>query len=125
MAIGNSRLVSLENDHVTFRYKVRSSKAEWKTKRLPAVEFLRRFTLHVLPPGFVRIRYSGFLANRNRRDAVAKCREQLGDRPVEEAIKKVEKDHQPKGSRCPKCEGAKLIEVRGLAREPSNSRAPP
>ena len=125
VAIGNSRLVSLEDDHVTFRYKIRSSEAEWRSKRLPAVEFLRRFTLHVLPPGFVRIRYFGFLANRNRRDAVAKCREQLGDRSVEEAIKTVEKDRPPTGPRCPKCEKGTLVEVRGLARDPPNSRAPP
>ena len=110
---------------MTFRYKARSSEAEWKTKRLSAVEFLRRFTLHVLPPGFVRIRYFGFLANRNRRDAVAKCREQLGEHLVDQAIGKVEKDRPPRGLRCPKCEGATLVEVRGLAREPPNSRAPP
>lgn len=125
VAIGNSRLVSLENDHVTFRYKKRSSEPEWKTKRLPAVEFLRRFTLHVLPPGFVRIRYFGFLANRNRREAVAKCREQLGERAVEEAVRKVEGDREPQGPKCPHCQLSTLIEIRGLPRDSPNSRAPP
>ncbi len=125
VAIGNSRLVSLENDHVTFRYKKCSSEPEWKTKRLPAVEFLRRFTLHVLPPGFVRIRYFGFLANRNRRKAVATCRNQLGGQLVDEAIRKVESERLPVGPKCPTCEQATLVEIRGLPREPPHSRGPP
>ena len=126
VAIGNSRMVALDNDHVTFRYKDRSADSAWKTSTIPAVEFLRRFTLHVLPPGFVRIRYFGFLAHRNRREAIARCREQLGVREVEKAAEKVEEAKEPAGPRCPICEATGLVPIRGLPRETStHPRAPP
>ncbi len=50
----------------------------WRTMTLTAVEFVRRFLMHVLPAGFVRIRHYGLLANRHRREKLALCRELLG-----------------------------------------------
>ena len=65
VAIANSRLIALEDGMVTFRYKDRKNNS-LKPTTISAVEFIRRFLLHSLPQGFVRIRHYGFLANRNR-----------------------------------------------------------
>lgn len=66
VAIANSRLVALDDGMVTFRYKDRKNN-RLKHNTISAVEFIRRFLLHTLPKGFVRIRHYGFLANRNRK----------------------------------------------------------
>jgi hypothetical protein len=73
VAISNSRPLSLENGRVTFAWKDYAGGNQSKTMTLDAVEFIRRFLLHVLPFGFVRIRHFGFLANRGRRENVALC----------------------------------------------------
>jgi hypothetical protein len=65
VAIANARLTALEDGNVSFRYKDRKNNI-LKTATISAVEFIRRFLLHTLPSGFVRIRHYGFLANRNR-----------------------------------------------------------
>jgi hypothetical protein len=64
VAIANSRLLELEEGKVSFRYKDRK-KRRFRKATISAVEFIRRFLLHTLPQGFVRIRHYGFLANRN------------------------------------------------------------
>ena len=66
VAISNNRLLDIAEDKVTFRYKDHLHEALQKTMTLGAGEFIRRFLLHVLPEGFQRIRYYGFLANRYR-----------------------------------------------------------
>jgi hypothetical protein len=79
IAISDSRLVDSSNGQVTFRYKnYREAHPTPKPMTLPASEFLRRFLLHVLPAGFHRIRYYGFLGHRHRREKLARCRELLG-----------------------------------------------
>jgi hypothetical protein len=67
IAIANSRIRSLNDGMVSFRYKDRKNNS-LKQTTISAVEFIRRFLLHTLPQGFVRIRHYGFLANRNRTD---------------------------------------------------------
>ena len=82
VAISNSRLMRLENDQVTFTYKDYSQSGRRREMVLPAEEFIRRFLLHVLPEGFVRIRYYGLLSNRYRAENLALCRELLaGEAP--------------------------------------------
>ena len=66
VAISNHRLVSFANGQVTFRWRDSAHNNEQKLLTLSLHEFLRRFLLHVLPQGFVRIRNFGFLANRRR-----------------------------------------------------------
>jgi hypothetical protein len=66
VAIANSRLISLQDGRVSFRYKDRKNNGVKKTT-ISAVTFIRRFLLHTLPTGFVRVRHYGFLANRDRR----------------------------------------------------------
>jgi len=77
VAISNQRLVALENGRVTFRWKNYARAGEPAIMALPAEEFMRRFLLHVLPSGFVKVRHFGFLANRGRQDNVRLCRQLL------------------------------------------------
>ena len=84
VAISNQRLLRLEGDRVTFTYKDYSQGGRVREMTLSAEEFIRRFLLHVLPEGFVRIRYYGLLANRHRANNLARCRELLiGDTATE------------------------------------------
>jgi hypothetical protein len=77
-AISNRRLVSLKDGQVTFRWKDYSQGGRRRIMVLGAIEFVRRFLMHVLPSGFVRIRHYGLLANGHRREKLARCRELLG-----------------------------------------------
>jgi hypothetical protein len=79
VAISNQRLVSFENDQVTFRWKDYARGNCTSTMTLDAVEFIRRFLLHALPKGFQRIRHFGFLANRVRAQKLGLCRKLLGN----------------------------------------------
>ena len=72
VAISNNRLVDMEDDRVSFQWKDYRDNLQ-KTMTLSAEEFIRRFLIHVLPDGFQRIRYYGFLANRHRGEKLALC----------------------------------------------------
>ena len=77
VAISNNRLFDIDDGKVTFRWKDYRDGNAHKTMTLAATEFIRRFLLHVLPPGLQRIRYYGFLGNRYRQDKLAQCRQLL------------------------------------------------
>jgi hypothetical protein len=77
VAISNHRLVSFDGERVTFRWKDYAHGSQPRLMTLAATEFLRRFFLHVLPQGFVRIRHFGFLANRFRAPRLKLCRQLL------------------------------------------------
>ena len=77
-AISNRRLVRLADGQVSFRWKDYAHGGRQGTMTLAAVEFVRRFLMHVLPTGFVRVRHYGLLANRHRQEKLARCRELLG-----------------------------------------------
>ena len=77
VAISNGRLLSLENGRVTFQWRDSKDNNRIKTMTLDAVEFIRRFLLHIPPSGFVKIRHFGFLSSRRRTAALALCRERL------------------------------------------------
>ena len=78
VAISNNRILNIDNGQVTFRYKDYRHGSQQKTMTLSADEFIRRFLLHVLPDGFHRIRYYGFLGNRYRKEKLEQCRHLLG-----------------------------------------------
>ncbi|HID30733.1 MAG TPA: IS91 family transposase, partial [Desulfobacterales bacterium] len=78
VAITNNRLVSLQADQVTFRYRDRKQNDSIKLMTLHASEFIRRFLLHVLPDGFMKIRYYGILSNRNRHTKLLLCKRLFG-----------------------------------------------
>jgi Putative transposase len=73
VAISNHRLVSFQDGQVTFRWRDSAHNNEQKLMELSLDEFLRRFLLHLLPKGFVRIRHFGFLASRRRAQLLPLC----------------------------------------------------
>jgi len=78
VAISNNRLLDIDAGQVRFSYKDYRDHSQQKTMALSAEEFIRRFLLHVLPHGFHRIRYFGFLGNRYRQEKLSRCRQLLG-----------------------------------------------
>jgi len=82
VAISNHRIVKIADGNVTFLWRDYAHGNKKKKMTLPACEFLRRFLLHVLPQGFVRIRHFGFLANRHRRTLLELCWRLLQVRPT-------------------------------------------
>jgi predicted Zn-ribbon and HTH transcriptional regulator len=78
VAISNHRLVSMAHGRVSFRWKDYAHGGRKSIMTLDAVEFIRRFLLHVLPRAFVRIRHYGLLANAQRTETLARCRQLLG-----------------------------------------------
>ena len=82
IAISNERLVSHTDGVVRFRWRDYADGDRTKIMTLVAEEFIRRFLLHVVPDGFVRIRHFGFLANRSRRAKLARCRDLLAEPPA-------------------------------------------
>jgi hypothetical protein len=82
VAISNSRLVSMDNGKVTFRWKDYRDGNRQKVMTLDSGEFIRRFLIHVLPGGFHRIRYYGFLGNCHRTQKLDLCRKLLGMTPA-------------------------------------------
>ena len=108
VAISNHRLLSFDGQNVAFRWKDHAHGNKKRKMTLTADEFLRRFLLHVLPPGFVRIRHYGFLANRRRTEAIALCRKLIGEAvPTNDRISK-ESAPQSNWS-CPKCSGPMMV----------------
>jgi hypothetical protein len=78
VAITNRRLLACDDGQVTFRWKDYQRGKRQRLMTLDAVEFLRRFLLHVLPRGFQRMRHYGFFANGQRKGKLPRCRELLG-----------------------------------------------
>ena len=78
VAITNNRILRLAEGKVTFSYRDRKDKNRIKVMVLDAFEFIRRFLLHVLPDGFMKIRHYGILSNRNRNEKLFLCKELLG-----------------------------------------------
>jgi Putative transposase/Transposase zinc-binding domain len=110
VAIANSRLVSLANAEVAFRWKDYRHHGKTKLMTLAANEFIRRFLLHTLPDGFHRIRHYGFLANRQRAAKLALCHRLLGATSPEPPAKQVEDAVPPdRPDRCPTCGGAMVM----------------
>ena len=115
VAISNRRLLSLEDGRVSFEYKDYADGDKTKVMTLEATEFIRRFLLHVLPSGFVRIRQFGFLANRARRQKLALCRALLGAVPLAQASGKV---NEQADRRCPVCKIGRMVLIGTVARIP-------
>ena len=114
VAITNNRIQKLENGSVTFRYK-NSQTDHWENQTVPAFEFIRRFLQHVLPKGFVKIRYYG-LFSPGKRNLLAVAKYLLG-----EMAEPVESIPELRQHGCPKC-GYRLVLIQTLPRSP---RAPP
>jgi putative transposase/transposase-like zinc-binding protein len=123
VAISNHRLVSLIEEQVTFRWRHSAHHNEQKLLTLSLDEFLRRFLLHLLPKGFMRIRNFGFLANRRRATTLPLCFQLLGSAPQTEQGTSAAKDATPLW-RCPKCGGPMLV-IERLTAAQMQLRSPP
>src|SRR6202040_1570291 len=123
VAISNHRLISFTEGKVTFRWRDSAHNNEQKLLTLSLDEFLRRFLLHVLPKGFVRIRNFGFLANRRRATLLPLCFHLLGSAPQTEQDISGSKDSSDLWL-CPKCGGPMMVIERLTAAE-IQLRSPP
>jgi len=123
VAISNHRLVSSANQNVTFRWRDSADNNQQKLMTLSLDEFLRRFLLHLLPKGFVRIRNFGFLANRRRSTLLPLCRQLLGAVPQTDPGTSATKQPSPLWL-CPKCGGPMLVIERFTAAQ-IQLRSPP
>ena len=74
VAISNERILSEENGEVTFKYRDYKDNNKMKEMTVKAEEFIRRFLMHILPPGFMKIRHYGLLGNRNKKTKLAVCK---------------------------------------------------
>jgi hypothetical protein len=123
IAISNHRLLELKDGRVSFTWKNYKQNGRRQTMTLDAGEFIRRFLLHTLPGGFVRIRFYGLLANAHRTEKLKRCRQLLGVPAGENAMEKQTKPDWVELLReltgrdplaCPKCEHGRLARVRTL-----------
>jgi len=132
VAIANNRIIDIDSESVSFRYKDYARGNRNRVMKLSSVEFLRRFLQHVLPRRFVRIRHYGFLANRACKKKVSLCRE-LIDQATGNSVKQLDLVASLAGAddarkQCPKCNTGTMHRVesfhpqRTWAYEP---RAPP
>ena len=128
VALSNDRILQVENGKVILSYRDRKDGDQKKSMTLDAQEFIRRFLLHVLPDGFMRIRHFGFLANRSKKQALAQCRKLLdldsalplcSSQPANVLLLKLTGVDL---SRCPSCYEGTMIMVGDL---PALSSLPP
>lgn len=145
VAISNNRLIATRDGYVHFHWKDYRDGAKWKPMALEATEFIRRCLLHVLPSGFMRIRYYGFLSNRFRKKKLTLCRELLGvsvnDEATDDLDDAQQSEHETerlqseRRTRCPQCRVGRMqiVEVISATAQccptkrnsVSQSRAPP
>jgi Putative transposase len=125
---------SAEGPRVTFSYRDRQHGNRTRTMTLQAHEFIRRFLLHVLPSGFMRIRHFGFLANRSRKLKLDRCRELLGlELQPSPTVKKSASQLMLETtgldlSRCPACAVGTLVilaQLPAIDLAPGSLRGPP
>ncbi len=121
VAISNHRLVSFADGKVTFRWRDSAHNNEQKLLTLAVDEFLRRFLLHLLPEGFVRIRNFGFLANRRRATTLPLCFQLLGS--AAQAKPELTTTSSSDAWLCPKC-GGPCWSSKGLPLRSSSSVLP-
>jgi len=120
VAISNNRILSIDNGRVTFTYKDRQKDNEIKKMTLDAHEFIRRFLLHVLPKGLIKIRYFGFLSHTNKKEQIPLIRKLID--PDLTLPKKIKESINEMMLRltgiditcCPQCKKGKMIRIRKL-----------
>lgn len=117
VAITNNRIKSMDNGEVTFTYRDRSADNEIKSMTLPSNEFIRRFLLHVIPHGFMKIRYYGFLSHTNKKWSIPLLRKLIDpDAILPDKIKETIQEIMLRLmgediNICPKCKKGKLVKV--------------
>jgi len=124
VGIANSRLIALSDGQVSFRWRDSAHGNKKRVMSLPADEFLRRFLLHLLPPGFVRIRNFGFLANRQRARLLPLCFNLLGSAADPSTPQLQQPDRSTALPKCPLC-GATMHLIERLSSVQLLVRPPP
>jgi len=126
IAISNYRITNVTNTHVTFSYKDYRQGGQKKSITLTVQEFIRRFSMHILPSGFMRIRHYGFLGSRFKKENLQKARESLG---IQHVPPKVLTKDEICLTRlgfdmivCPQCEQCAMVHKETI---PGRKRAPP
>jgi hypothetical protein len=109
VAISNHRLINVTDEGVTFRWKDYAHGSRVRSMTVSADEFLRRLCLHVLPRGFVRIRFYGFLAARRRAHDLPLCRRVLVARALRAQLTRVDETARHASWPCPRCGGVMLV----------------
>ena len=113
VAISNNRILKLENGQVSFKWRDYRDGSHWKVMTLSAEEFIRRFLMHILPPGFAKIRHYGFLSSRGKQKKLRICKLQTGtsllkkEKLSTEAL--IQKLLGRKPSQCPSCGCCNLL----------------
>jgi len=127
VAVSNNRIVSIDNGSVTFTYRDRKRDNEIKEMTLDAHEFIRRFLLHILPKGLIKIRYFGFLAHTNKKKEIPLIRKLIDpDAKLPENIKETicEMMFRLTGidiTCCPKCKRGNMMIIRKMPKDDFNS----
>jgi hypothetical protein len=130
VAISNHRIVDIESGQVSFKWRDYRDNNQQKIMTVSAGEFIRRFLLHVLPSGFHRIRYYGFLGNRHRKEKLEHCRHLLGmipregssqPQPCDDYRDRYEKLTGYSLRECPVCHRGRMITIQLLVK----NRSPP
>jgi len=127
VAISNNRILSIDDGKVTFTYRDRQRNSQIRKMTLGAQEFIRRFLLHVLPPGFMKIRYFGFLSHTNKNEQIplirklidpdAELPEKISETVCEMMLRLTGEDI----TCCPKCKRGKMVRIRTLQKYDLNS----
>jgi len=128
VAISNNRILDVGDGKVTFRYRDYRDGDAQKTMTLEADEFIRRFLLHVLPSGFHRIRYYGYMGNRHREEKLAQCRQLLQMTSLEESEADIHKDYRERYEaitghsfdQCPICRAGRMLAIKQFPAPSSN-----
>jgi hypothetical protein len=127
VAISNHRLVTMADGAVTFRWRDSAHHNKKRLMTLSIEEFLRRFLLHVLPPGFVRIRHFGILSTRNRSALLPLCRQLIAADPSPETPLDTRREPPAKPDgfwQCPQC-GAPMLMLERITAVELRLRSPP
>jgi hypothetical protein len=127
VAISNHRIIAIDNGSVTFTYRNRKQNNEIKEMTLDADEFIRRFLLHVLPKGLIKIRYFGFLSHTNKNKEIPLIRKLIDPEvSLPEKMKETINEMMLRLTGiditcCPKCMKGKMTKIRKLPENDLNS----
>jgi predicted Zn-ribbon and HTH transcriptional regulator len=127
VGITNNRILSIEDEEVTFNYRDRADENKVKELTIKAEEFIRRFLLHILPKGFMKIRYFGFLASANKKSSIPLLRQLINpDAEIAEPLTETVQEIMLRVtgtdiSCCAECGKGKMIRIKELPKPLRNT----
>jgi hypothetical protein len=125
VAISNYRLIAIEDGKVHFYWKDYADGNQQKTMALDGVEFIRRFLLHVVPSGFMRIRHFGFLAHGHRAEKLELCRRLLNVEPAPDTEPAIDQSTTEEAvDLCPACKEGHMVIIENIERQRTKAATP-